>query len=116
MAGAILHSIGGDLNVGKICLSYLSSPDFAQQISLVPEVAARDITAIEMPIFDWIPSILGMDQGKWNTVRNSLIPTRLPRVTPAKIRRRGVSSRPAPTPSEIRDDWVYFSELDLPLH
>ncbi|KAL0630785.1 hypothetical protein Q9L58_010363, partial [Maublancomyces gigas] len=46
-----------ELYVGETCLAYLASPEFETQISIIPNKTGRDVSANDMPISDWVPSM-----------------------------------------------------------
>lgn len=91
-----------DLYVGKICLTYLSFPEFETQLSHIPKEPGCEISALDMPVSEWVPSMVGPGQGLiWGIARRCLMPGQPSTVAAGRYLPQATPSQTAPTPSDM---------------
>lgn len=87
--------------VAKVCLAYLSLPDFQRQVSRIPN--NRKVSAIDMTVADWIPSMVSGNlpgEYMWNMARYWRTPIQSHNVTAASVLPHP-SPPPAPSPTDV---------------
>lgn len=52
-----------NLYIAKVCLAYLSFPDFETQLSTIPKETIPEVSGIDMAVTEWIPSMVREHRG-----------------------------------------------------
>lgn len=97
----LITEFEANMFVAKVCLTYLSFPEFQRQLSRIPQ--DRKVAATDMAVSEWVPSMVrGNRAGEymWNMARYWRMPIQSHNVTAASVLPHP-HPQPAPSPTNV---------------